>query len=39
MIKRIYNGSEKIIKEPIFGYGKTYNDYGLAFTAPFYIQY
>ena len=31
MIKKIYHGSENIIKEPIFGYGKTYNDYGLGF--------
>lgn len=27
----IYHGSEKIIEKPIFGYGKTYNDYGLGF--------
>ena len=31
MIKKIYHGSEHIIKKPIFGYGKTYNDYGLGF--------
>ena len=31
MIKKIYHGSERIIKKPIFGYGKTYNDYGLGF--------
>ena len=31
MIKKIYHGSEHIIKNPIFGYGKTYNDYGLGF--------
>lgn len=27
----IYHGSENIIKQPIFGYGKKYNDYGLGF--------
>ena len=31
MMKKIYHGSEKIIEKPIFGYGKTYNDYGLGF--------
>lgn len=31
MIKRIYHGSKDIIKQPIFGYGKSYNDYGLGF--------
>lgn len=31
MIKKLYHGSEHIIKKPIFGYGKTYNDYGLGF--------
>lgn len=31
MIKKIYHGSEHIIKKPIFGYGKPYNDYGLGF--------
>ena len=28
---RIYHGSKNIIKKPIFGYGKKYNDYGLGF--------
>lgn len=31
MKKIIYHGSINIIKEPIYGYGKTYNDYGLGF--------
>lgn len=31
-MKRIlYHGSEKIIEKPIYGLGKTYNDYGLGF--------
>lgn len=29
--KIIYHGSKYIIEKPIFGYGKTYNDYGLGF--------
>ena len=31
MIKKIYHGSTDIIEQPIFGFGKTYNDYGLGF--------
>lgn len=31
MIKKLYHGSEKIIKQPEYGYGKPYNDYGLGF--------
>ncbi len=31
MIKKIYHGSKDIIEKPIFGFGKTYNDYGLGF--------
>ena len=31
MIKKIYHGSENIIEKPIFGFGKSYNDYGLGF--------
>ena len=31
MIKIIYHGSNKIIEKPLFGFGKTYNDYGLGF--------
>ena len=31
MIKTLYHGSANIIDKPIFGYGKTYNDYGLGF--------
>ena len=28
---RIYHGSKDIIKIPLYGYGKKYNDYGLGF--------
>lgn len=31
MIKKLYHGSISIIEKPIFGYGKTYNDYGPGF--------
>lgn len=31
MIIKIYHGSENIIEKPVFGFGKTYNDYGLGF--------
>lgn len=31
MIQRIFHGSDHIIERPLFGYGKTYNDYGLGF--------
>ncbi len=31
MIKKLYHGSSNIIEKPLFGYGKTYNDYGLGF--------
>ena len=27
----IYHGSSKIIEKPLFGYGKTWNDYGPGF--------
>lgn len=30
-MKIIYHGSKDIIKKPVFGKGKTYNDYGLGF--------
>lgn len=30
-ILTLYHGSQNIIKKPIFGYGKPYNDYGLGF--------
>lgn len=30
-MRKIYHGSESIIEKPIYGYGKTYNDYGLGF--------
>lgn len=29
--KRLYHGSQNIVEKPIWGYGKTYNDYGLGF--------
>ena len=28
---KICHGSNNIIEKPIYGYGKTYNDYGLGF--------
>ncbi len=31
MIKKLYHGSISIIEKSIFGYGKTYNDYGPGF--------
>lgn len=31
MIRTLYHGSSDIIEKPKFGYGKTYNDYGLGF--------
>lgn len=31
MKKRIYHGSENIIRQPAFGMGKKYNDYGMGF--------
>ena len=31
MEKIIYNGSDNIIEQPEFGYGKPYNDYGIGF--------
>lgn len=31
MVKQIYHGSPNIIKKPLFGHGKPYNDYGLGF--------
>ena len=31
MKKMIWHGSEKIIENPVFGFGKTNNDYGLGF--------
>ena len=30
-MKRIYHGSSEIIQKPVFGKGKSYNDYGLGF--------
>jgi len=31
MIRKLYHGSSHIIQTPTFGYGKSYNDYGLGF--------
>jgi len=31
MTKIIYHGSEYIIEQPMYGFGKKYNDYGLGF--------
>ena len=31
MIKTLYHGSANIIEKPVYGFGKTYNDYGLGF--------
>ena len=31
MIRKLYHGSSRIIENPLFGYGKPYNDYGLGF--------
>ena len=31
MKKILYHGSSSVIERPLFGYGKTYNDYGLGF--------
>lgn len=31
MEKTIYHGSDHIIEKPKFGYGKSYNDYGIGF--------
>ena len=31
MIKKLYHGSERILEQPTFGFGKAYNDYGLGF--------
>lgn len=31
MKHKLYHGSSKIIKKPMFGVGKRYNDYGLGF--------
>lgn len=30
-MRKVYHGSEYVIEKPIYGYGKTYNDYGLGF--------
>ena len=31
MTKTIFHGSAQVIRKPVFGYGKAYNDYGLGF--------
>lgn len=30
-MRKLYHGSKDIIQKPIYGYGKSYNDYGLGF--------
>lgn len=30
-MRKLYHGSKDIIRKPIYGYGKSYNDYGLGF--------
>lgn len=35
---KIYHGSEKIIKNPLYGYGKAYNDYGMGFYCTYSID-
>ena len=34
----LYHGSPKIIENPIFGEGKTYNDYGQGFYCTEYLE-
>ena len=36
---KIYHGSDKIVKEPRFGTGRTYNDFGLGFYCTEYPEY
>ena len=31
MMRRLYHGSSHIVDQPMYGYGKPYNDYGLGF--------
>ena len=31
MVRRLYHGSSHIVDQPMYGYGKPYNDYGLGF--------
>ena len=31
MKREIYHGSSEIIERPVYGYGKSYNDYGMGF--------
>ena len=31
MEKIIYHGSDHVIEKPQYGYGKSYNDYGMGF--------
>lgn len=38
MLLTIYHGSEKIIEQPVYGQGKTYNDYGLGFYCTSYLE-
>lgn len=38
MIKELYHGSSEIIEKPLYGYGKSYNDYGLGFYCTDHIE-
>ncbi len=31
MLRKLYHGSKDIIQNPVYGYGKKYNYYGLGF--------
>ena len=39
MIKKIYHGGNRIVREPAFGIGRPYNDFGLGFYCTEYPQY
>lgn len=39
MNRTIYHGSERIVRRPIFGTGRPYNDFGLGFYCTEYAQY
>lgn len=38
MIKKLYHGSSEIIEKPLYGSGKSYNDYGLGFYCTDHIE-
>lgn len=37
-MKKIYHGSKEIIEKPLYGFGKTYNDYGVGFYCTYEID-